>query len=231
MLILGIDTATKICTVSLCRDTEPVAEYAINAGMTHSEGLLPQMAQLFERTKIKKNEIDLIAISIGPGSFTGLRIGLATAEAMAYCWQIPICGVDTLKAMAYNLPVDDIVLAPVLDAQKGNYYLALYQWQKGELMELEKVTVASGEELLAHLGACEKPVMLLGECAKLAKENLPPNVRLAPLQVRMPKASSVALLGLDGYNKGEKKDIFDLSLHYIRRSEAEELWEKRQKKL
>lgn len=231
MLILGIDTATKICTVSLCRDAEPVAEYAINAGMTHSEGLLPQMVQLFDRAKIKKNEIDLIAISIGPGSFTGLRIGLATAEAMAYCWRIPICGVDTLKAMAYNLPVDDIVLAPVLDAQKGNYYLALYQWQKGELLELEKVTVASREELLSRLGACEKPVMLLGECAKLAKENLPPNVTLAPLQVRMPKASSVALLGLEGYNKGEKKDIFELNLHYIRRSEAEELWEKRQKKI
>ena len=86
MLILGIDTATKVCTVSLLRDSEPVAEYEINAGMTHSEGLLPQIGQLFERTKIAKKDIDLIAISIGPGSFTGLRIGLATAAVLAYSW-------------------------------------------------------------------------------------------------------------------------------------------------
>ena len=231
MLILGIDTATKVCTVSLLRDSEPVAEYAINAGMTHSEGLLPQIGQLFERTKIAKKDIDLIAISIGPGSFTGLRIGLATAEALAYSWQIPVCGVDTMKAMAYNLPVDDIILAPVLDAQKGNYYLALYEWQDGELIEYQKVTVVSREELLTRFSEFAKPVLLLGECAKLAQESLPPSVKLAHWQVRMPKASSVALLGLDEYNNGQRKDIFELNLHYIRRSEAEELWEKRQKKV
>ena len=102
MLIWGIDTGTKVCTVSLLRDNEPVAEYEINVGMTHSEGLLPQIGQLFERTKIAKKDIDLIAISIGPGSFTGLRIGLATAEPMAYSLQLPVCGVDMLKAMAYK---------------------------------------------------------------------------------------------------------------------------------
>ncbi|MGE4590050.1 MAG: tRNA (adenosine(37)-N6)-threonylcarbamoyltransferase complex dimerization subunit type 1 TsaB [Acidaminococcaceae bacterium] len=231
MLILGIDTATKVCTVSLVRDNEMVAEYEINAGMTHSEELLPQIGQLLERTKIDKKDIDLIAISIGPGSFTGLRIGLATAEAMAYSWQIPVSGVDTLKAMAYNLPVDDIVLAPVLDAQKGNYYLALYEWQNGELQEHQKVTVVSREEMITRLTEFAKPVIILGECAKLAKEELPTIVKLAPWQVRMPKASSVALLGHEEYNNGPRKDIFELNLHYIRRSEAEELWEKRQKKV
>ena len=136
-----------------------------------------------------------------------------------------------MKAMAYNLPVDDIILAPVLDAQKGNYYLALYEWQKGELTEHQKVTVVSRDELLTRLSEFAKPVMILGECAKLAQENLPQSVKLAPLQVRMPKASSVALLGLEEYNNGQRKDLFELNLHYIRRSEAEELWEKRQKKV
>lgn len=229
MLVLGIDTATKVCTVSLLKGHEPVAEYEINVGMTHSEGLLPQIGQLFERTKISKNDVELIAISIGPGSFTGLRIGLATAEAMAYSWQIPVCGVDTLKAMAYNLPVDGIVLATVLDAQKGNYYLALYEWQKGELVEQQPVAVVSQEELLARLALLQQPVMILGECGKLEKNALPANVSLAPWQVRMPKASSVALLGINEYNNGQRKDIFELNIHYIRRSEAEELWEKRQK--
>lgn len=79
---------------------------------------MPQLEQLLTRTKITKNEIDLLAVSMGPGSFTGLRIGLASAEAMAYSWHKPICGVNTLKALAYNLPIDGYVLSPVLDAQK-----------------------------------------------------------------------------------------------------------------
>lgn len=230
MLILGIDTATKVCTVSLCRDSEPVAEYEINMGMTHSEGLMPQLKQLLERTKIDKKSIDLIAVSMGPGSFTGLRIGLATAEAMAYAWQIPICGVDTLRALAYNVPVEKVILAAVLDAQKGNYYLAIYEWQAGELREHLPVKVVSHNELLSHLAAWENQVLLLGECGKLREEELPANVRLAPMQIRMPKASSVALLALKEYDSQIHKDIFGLNPQYIRRSEAEELWEKRQQK-
>ena len=110
-------------------------------GMTHSEGLMPQLEQLLTRTKITKNEIDLLAVSMGPGSFTGLRIGLASAEAMAYSWHKPICGVNTLKALAYNLPIDGYVLSPVLDAQKGNFYQAIYEWQQGTLIEHQEIKV------------------------------------------------------------------------------------------
>ena len=101
MLTLAIDTATKVCSVALCRDGELLAEYNIHIGMTHSGGLLPQLEQLLKRTNTKKQDIDLIAVSMGPGSFTGLRIGLATAEAMAYSWQCLLHGVDTLKALAF----------------------------------------------------------------------------------------------------------------------------------
>ena len=131
MLTLAIDTATKVCTVALCREQELLAEYTINMGMTHSEGLLPQLEQLIERTGIQKQDIELLAVSMGPGSFTGLRIGLATAEAMAYAWQCCLHGVDTLKALAYNIQLEGVVLSPVLDAQKGNFYQALYEWREG----------------------------------------------------------------------------------------------------
>ena len=93
------------------------------------------------------------------------------------------------------------------------------------------MTVVSREELLTRFSEFAKPVLLLGECAKLAQESLPPSVKLAHWQVRMPKASSVALLGLDEYNNGQRKDIFELNLQSIRRSDAEELWEKRHKKV
>ena len=231
MLTLAIDTATKVCTVALCRGQELLAEYTINMGMTHSEGLLPQLEQLLARTGVRKEEIQLVAVSMGPGSFTGLRIGLATAEAMAYAWQCCLHGVDTLKALAYNIQLEGIVLSPVLDAQKGNFYQALYQWQNGRLVELAPVAVVNAQEALERIALQGTPALLMGECERLVKkvpDGLPTWVREAPVALRMPRASSVAWAALDEFDPEADKKIFGLEPYYIRRSEAEELWEKKQ---
>lgn len=226
MLTLALDTSTRVCTVGLVQDGHVLAEYDISVGLTHSEGLMPQLDQMFARTGIKKENTDRIAVSIGPGSFTGLRIGLAAAEAMAYAWQCGICGVNTLEAMAYNIPVEGVVLVPVLDAQKGNFYAAFYEWTDGELRKVRPVEMADRETLLQQLQACGKPVLLMGECEKLMKKELPDGISVAPEQVRLPKASSVALAAEDTEPlTGE--DVFTLRPYYIRKSEAEELWEKR----
>lgn len=231
MLTLAIDTATKVCTVALCRERELLAEYAINMGMTHSEGLLPQLEQLLARTGVEKKDIGLLAVSMGPGSFTGLRIGLATAEAMAYAWQCCLHGVDTLKALAYNIQLEGIVLSPVLDAQKGNFYQALYLWQNGQLVELAPVAVVNAQEALERIALQGTPALLMGECERLVKkvpDGLPTWVREAPIALRMPRASSVAWAALDEFDPEADKKIFGLEPYYIRRSEAEELWEKKQ---
>lgn len=231
MLTLAIDTATKVCSIALCRDEEVLAEYAINMGMTHSEGLLPQIEQLLQRCKIEKKDIDLLAVSMGPGSFTGLRIGLATAEAMAYSWHCCLHGVNTLEALAYNIPIEGIVLSPVLDAQKGNYYQALYKWEKGQLVQLGDIEVVNKERLLERISLLgSEKTLLLGECAKLAKMELPEHIALAPQTMRMPKGGSVALAAVNKFDPEQDKKIFGLEPYYIRRSEAEELWEQRQKK-
>ena len=212
MLTLAIDTATKVCTIALCRDKEILAEYTINMGMTHSEGLLPQLDQLLQRTGVQKQDIELLAVSMGPGSFTGLRIGLATAEAMAYSWQCCLHGVSL-----------------VLDAQKGNFYQALYEWRSGELVELAPVEVVSAEKALERIALQGTPALLLGECTKLAKNGLPDFISVAPEALRMPKGSSVALAALAEFDAENDKKIFGLEPYYIRRSEAEELWEKKHK--
>lgn len=232
MLTLALDTATKVCSIALCKDREVLAEYTINMGMTHSEGLLPQIEQLLERCKIDKKSIELLAVSMGPGSFTGLRIGLATAEAMAYSWQCYLHGVDTLEALAYNIPVENVVLVPVLDAQKGNYYQAIYEWHHDELVKLAPIEVVNKDKLLERISqyAGDKKVLLLGECQKLAKRELPENVKLAPDTLRMPKGSSIALAALTNFDAEQDKKIFGLEPYYIRRSEAEELWEQRHNK-
>lgn len=231
MLTLAIETATSMCSIALHKDDKLIAEYNVNTGMTHSEGLLPQLDQLLSRAGVKKQEIDLIAVSMGPGSFTGLRIGLATAEAMAYSWQCCLHGVNTLEALAYNLPLEDFVLSPILDAQKGNYYQALYQWQKGSLVTLADAEVVNKEQMLERAAVYGTPVILLGECKKITAAELPEWVRIAPDSFVWPKAASVAAAAVNNFDEENDRKIFGLEPYYIRRSEAEELWEKRQKAL
>ena len=229
MLTLALDTATGVCTVGLAQDGHVLAEYDIATGLTHSEGLMPQMEQMFARTGIKKENVDRIAVSIGPGSFTGLRIGLAAAEAMAYAWRCGICGVNTLEAMAYNIPVEGVLLAPALDAQKGNYYTAFYTWKAGELQQAQPVAMTDADTLLQRLREYGQPALLMGECKKLLNRELPAGISVAPEQVRMPKASSVALAA-EGQDALTGEAVFSLRPYYIRKSEAEELWEKRHPK-
>ena len=226
MLTLALDTATKVCAVGLVRDGKVLGEYEISVGLTHSEGLIPQMDQLLSRTGLEKTEIDRIAVSLGPGSFTGLRIGLAAAEAAAYVWQCGVCGVSTLAAMAYNLPVEGTVLVPVLDAQKGNYYAAFYSWDGGRVQELRGAFIAAGTDLPGLLAAVGKPAVLLGEYDRLTTLAWPDNVYFAPEQVRWPKASSVALAA-EQEETLTGEGLFSLRPYYIRKSEAEELWDKR----
>ena len=208
MLTLGIDTSTRVSSVALCDGEKILGEVDINVGMTHSEGLVPQLEVLLERTHIQKSELELIAVSRGPGSFTGLRIGMATAEALAYSLKIPLRAVDTLEAISYNLPVAGVLLVPVLDAQTGNLYVGQYLWDQGRLAEVEPVSI------------------LLGECHRIPKKEgfL---VAMAPESARMPRASSVAILAQENYEPGDLYDYFGMEPFYIRRSEAEELWEKR----
>lgn len=231
MLTLGIETATKVCSVALCEGEKVLASYEINMGMTHSEGLLPQIDQMLKRTGTEKKNIELITVSRGPGSFTGLRIGLATAEALAYGLKKPMVAVSTLEALAYNLPVPGVQLACILDAQKGNYYVSLYHWEMGELVEDRAVEIRPGTEIIEELGTLGSEVIVLGECHKLKME-MPDKVRLAPEYVRLPKASSVAVIGAKRFNDGtdDGTEYFGTEPFYLRRSEAEELWEQRKAK-
>jgi len=226
MLTLALDAATKMCTAALLKDGKVLAEYNVNMGHTHSEGLLPMLDQLFARAGIGREEIDRIAVGIGPGSFTGLRIGLATAEALAYAWRCNICGVLELPALCYNLQVENVLLAPLLDAQKGNYYMALYAWEENRLTEKIPCGIFSKEKIVQRLGEECVQVLLLGECEKFAREALPTNVKLAPDYYRLPRAGAIGLAADDpqcvfGTCLDEMKPF------YFRRSEAEELWEMR----
>ena len=230
MPILAIDTATLVSSVAVATDKKLLAELTLQTKLTHSEVLMPHIEQILSMTKVKKNELDAIAVSIGPGSFTGLRIGLATAKTIAYALDIPIIGVSTLAALAYHYPVGDVYIAPLLDAQKGNVYISLYTWEAGQLHEAYEPTVKSFDDVLAAGQRLDKPVVFLGEKAVAKVDEIKAaggNIIMAMPHMVMPRAANVAMLGLDLLAKGKQDDVMSLEPLYIRRSEAEILWEKR----
>lgn len=118
MLVLALDTATLVSSVALATEDTLLAEITLQTKKTHSELLMPHIQQLLAMANVDKKDIGAVAVSIGPGSFTGLRIGLATAKALAYALKIPIVGVPTLAALAYGCSLPGVLLAPLLDAQK-----------------------------------------------------------------------------------------------------------------
>lgn len=230
MLILALDTATLVSSVAVTSGEKLLAELTLQTKLTHSEVLMPHIKQILEMTKVEKNKIEAIAVSIGPGSFTGLRIGLATVKSIAYVLNIPIIGVSTLAALAYNYPVEGVYLAPMLDAQKGNVYAALYTWEQGELKEIYEPTVKPFDQVIEFCQTLDKIVVLQGEVAVKQAEKIKSiggNVRLAMPHMIMPRAASVAMLGKHMMEKGIVHNVMDLEPFYIRRSEAEELWERR----
>ena len=150
MSILAIDTATQVSSVAVASVDKLAAELTMQAKLTHSETLMPHIKEVLRMANVRKENLEGIAVSIGPGSFTGLRIGLAAAKAMAYALNLPIVGVSTLKALAFHYPVSGIRIVSLLDAQKGNAYRESYEWEHGELCIVNPVEVLPIAEILAE---------------------------------------------------------------------------------
>lgn len=229
-MLLAIETATLASGVALATADKLVAEIIVQTKKTHSERLMPHIEQLLELGQVAKEDITAIAVSIGPGSFTGLRIGLATAKALAYVWNVPVIGVSTLAALAYACPAPNSLICPLLDAQKGNVYQAVYSWEKGILQEVIPPRVIAHQEAINELAGQPLPVIMLGEGAVLFQEAIvaaADPIELAPPHIILPRAGSVALLGHQLLRQGIRHDVMTLEPLYIRRSEAEVLWEQR----
>lgn len=229
MTILALDTSSLVSSVALVNQTTLLAELTIQIRKTHSEQLMPHIAELLGFAGIKPADLAAIAVSIGPGSFTGLRIGLATAKAIAYAQSIPLVGVPTLEALAYACPVPGIIVAPLLDAQKDNVYYAQYRWRDNRLETIEAAAVGNIDETLARLNAANVPVLTLGEAAVqyAGKLEAYPNLMAALPHLTIPRAANVGMLAARMLAGGISHDVMELEPLYIRRSEAEELWEKR----
>lgn len=231
-IILAIETSSLVSSVAIMTEKKLLAELNIETNKHHSENLIIHIQDLLKQAEVDKKELSAIAVSTGPGSFTGLRIGLATAKAIAYTLQIPVIGISTLYGLAWNLFSEGALLCPTMDAQKGNVYTGIFEIKNGVIIEHWPEKVESVENVLQEVGKNSK-IMVLGEGVPLLFKSLEEQglySQIALPHLRMPKASSIGYAAMQRFLNKEFESLMEVVPNYIRKSEAEELWEKRQEK-
>jgi tRNA threonylcarbamoyladenosine biosynthesis protein TsaB len=229
MYILGIESSTKTGSVAIVSDDAVIAQYSLNIEVTHSERLMSTVDRVLTDTGMTLSQIDGYAVAIGPGSFTGLRIGLATVKGLALATGKPVAAIPTLKALAWNLPYAAYPVCPLLDARKKEVYAALYASNGTELKQLLPEQVIALSQLADTI---QEQTIFTGEGAHLFRKEIVQffgeRALFAPRSAILPSAAAVAEIGLDMIKKNEQADPESLAPMYIRRPEAEVAWEKKQ---
>lgn len=222
MLVLGIETSTRQGGVAIIGEDRVVCETVLNVEVTHSERLLPAVDRALGEARISLEGLGGIAVSIGPGSFTGLRIGLSTAKGLAYATGLPLVGVPTLEAMAWALPAARWQVCPVLDARKQEVYAAVFRHEPEGLRRLTDDAALAPEDLCRLI---RNRTLFLGDgvdaYAALFRERLGDKMLLAPLASRGPRPACVAELGRRRLVRGDRDAPDWLVPRYLRPSEAE----------
>lgn len=222
MLVLGVETSTRQGGVALVGDQGLVSEYTLNVEITHSERLLPAIDRMLSDAGLSLDALEGLAVSIGPGSFTGLRIGLSTVKGLAYATGLPVVGVPTLTAMAWSLPLVAAQVCPVLDARKEEVYAALFRYERGVLVQVMEDAALAPQVLCEKI---RKPTLFLGDglavYGELFRRLLGEKLLVPPLASRGARPASVAELGRERLLRGERDATESLVPRYLRPSEAE----------
>lgn len=222
MKILAIDSSALVASVALCEDENVLAEYTVNNGNTHSETLLPMVESVLGFFALDAKDIDIFAVSAGPGSFTGVRIGAATLKGLAFASGKPCVEVSTLEAIAYNLRTHKGLICPVMNARRGQVYTAVFRSDGETLQRLMPDTAMAIEDLDIILVNYGEDVRLCGDGYDVTMDGL---TNTSPLYVeprlRLQSAVSVAAVAFDMYKKGEFGSDAELRVNYLRQSQAE----------
>jgi tRNA threonylcarbamoyladenosine biosynthesis protein TsaB len=222
VLVLGIETSTTQGGVAIIGEDRVVCETILNVEVTHSERLLPAVDRALGEARITLEALGGIAVSIGPGSFTGLRIGLSTAKGLAYATGLPLVGVPTLEAMAWTLPAARWQICPVLDARKQEVYAALFRHETEGLRRIMEDAAMAPEDLCRLI---RNPTLFLGDGVEsygaLLRERLGDRLLLPPLASRGARPACVAEVGRKRLLRGEREAPESLVPRYLRPSEAE----------
>lgn len=234
MKILGIDTSTHSTSICVLDDDKFICEYTVNTKKTHSQKLMVMIESMIKESDLSIKDIDAIAICIGPGSFTGLRISMATAKAIAQVRNLPIISVDSLESLAFNINNCDKIIYSILDAQKNQVYAGKYSFKDGNLKTLEEIKVVKIDEIIEEISNSNEEVILVGEAVSIHKDKLIEiqNITLASASNNVSKASSLCTLAIIKYkNNIDVHDCYTVNPMYIRKSQAEVQYDEKMKRL
>lgn len=236
MKILGIDSSGMVAGIAIVEDDITVAEYCVNYKKTHSQTLMPMLDDVVRLTEQDLESIDAIAVSAGPGSFTGLRIGAATAKGLALALDKPIVSVLTCHALAFNVWGTDSVVCPIMDARRNQVYTGIYRFCDNELTVIQEQTACDINELIRKLNelcADGQSVIFVGDGIPVYRETIESTINckyaFAPAHMNRQRAASVAVLGGIYYNMGKAIKSDDFKPEYLRKSQAEREREERKK--
>lgn len=220
MKILSIDTSTSSLSVCIMDDDEVIGEINLNNGLVHSTTLMPAIENLFTMLNFDKSELSHIAVTVGPGSFTGIRIGVATANAFSLALNIPVISVSSLDAMAMNFISYEGTVITTIDAQRDTYYVGVYRARDSKIEKIIENTIMTDEELEEYIQNCKEKVLLAGEKRELSSCD---NVIFANTHDNYIKSSCVAMLSK---NVKDEDSTFAKPV-YMRKSQAEIVYDKK----
>lgn len=225
MKILALDSSGLVASVALLEDEVLLAEYTVNYKKTHSQTLLPMLDTIAQMIELDLNSLDAIAVAAGPGSFTGLRIGSATAKGLGLALDKPLVAVPTVEALAYNLYGTTGLICPMMDARRNQVYTGIYRFENGEMSVVCDQEAVKVDELAADLNARGEHVTFLGDGVPVYKERLSELLTVkfdfAPAHLSRQRAGAVGALGMKYYAQGRIQSAREHQPEYLRLSQAE----------
>lgn len=231
MRILAIDTSTSAASCAVMSDDKLEAEVFLNHKLHHSVLLFPMIEEVLSRVEITMDDVDIVAACGGPGSFTGLRIGVAAAKGLCLGGNKKFIGVSALDGMAFEAYSFGGIICPMLDALRENIYTALYRWEAEELIKISDYKAVHINELIDEIKNYDNKVVFAGDCISNHKEllsnELGTRAVFTPLSLTMPRASAIGELAFRRAIKGDFDDIHTYSPIYLRKPQAEREYEKK----
>lgn len=225
MKILGLDSSGLVASVAVVEDDILRGEFTMNYKKTHSQTLLPMLDEVVKMTELDLNTIDAIAIAAGPGSFTGLRIGSATAKGLGLALNKPLIAVPTVDALAFNLYGHKDMICPLMDARRSQTYTGLYRFEDGQMQTMRAQCVVGIDEIVADINARKESVVFLGDgvpvFASYIEEHCMVPYSFAPAHVNKQRAAAAATLAERYYAEGRTVTAEEFAPEYLRLSQAE----------
>lgn len=241
MKIIALDSSGLVAGVAIVQDGELVGEYTINHKKTHSQTLLPMLEELKNMTELELDTVDAIAVARGPGSFTGLRIGSATAKGLAWTMDVPVISVPTTDAMAYHFYGSDKLICPIMDARRSQVYCGIYTFERTQdaqtaerqtggrvryqLRVIRNACALAVEDLIERLNELDKEVVFLGDGVPVYQNKITEAVTVpfsfAPPHCNRQRAANVAALGAVYFAEGKIQKAAEHVPEYLRLSQAE----------